>query len=194
MKLLHLDSSALGEQSASRVLTAEIVARYRAGDVGLDVMHRDLDATPVPHLTGRSLAKADPQEAALAEQLIEEFLAADVLVVGAPMYNFGIPTTLRAWIDRVLVAGRTFRYGADGVQGLAGGKQVIVVSTRGGAYGDSSPADFQEAYLRQVFGFVGIDDIRIVRAEGLAMSATDRERVLAQALASFPVPGLRRAA
>lgn len=110
------------------------------------------------------------------------------MVVGAPMYNFGVPSTLKAWIDRVAVAGRTFRYTAAGPEGLAGGKRVIVASSRGGAYGDASPADFQEAYLRQLFGFLGVRDIEFVRAEGLNLSPEYRVRGLAQAHASIPAP------
>ena len=124
---------------------------------------------------------------------MRQFQAADVLVVGAPMYNFGIPSTLKAWIDRIAVAGKTFRYTADGPEGLAGGKRVIVASGRGGAYGDASPADFQEAYLRQVFGFLGIRDIDFVRAEGVALSPEHRAAAIAKAVAGVPVP-LRAAA
>ena len=148
MNILHLDSSALGAASASRELTAAIVRRLLARHPGADVVYRDLDTQPVPHLTGGSLAKTDPAETRLADAVLAEFLKADVLVVGAPMYNFGVPSTLKAWIDRIAVAGTTFRYTAEGPVGLAGGKRVLVASTRGGVYGDASPADFQEALAR----------------------------------------------
>ncbi|MHC5542208.1 FMN-dependent NADH-azoreductase, partial [Singulisphaera rosea] len=103
---------------------------------------------------------------------LEEFLASDIVVVGAPMYNFAIPSQLKSWIDRITVAGRTFRYGPQGAEGLAGGKKLIIVSTRGGRYVDNSPMalfDHQETYLKSLFGFLGITDVSVVRAEGLAM-------------------------
>lgn len=188
MKLLHLDSSALGTNSVTRELSAAVVARWQDAAADLTVEYRDLDAEPLPHLTGRSLANADPAEAEAAEAALQQFLAADVVVIGAPFYNFSIPSTLKAWIDRVAVAGRTFRYTEAGPEGLAGGKRVIVVSGRGGQYGDASPADFQEAYLRQVFGFLGVTDLEIVRAEGVAYSPQHRADALAAAHASIRSP------
>jgi FMN-dependent NADH-azoreductase len=181
MKLLHIDSSALGAQSASRELTAAIVAEWRRRVADLEVNYRDLDAAPLPHLSGRSLARSDPTESAAADAALAEFLAADVVVIGAPMYNFSIPSTLKAWIDRISVAGVTFRYGADGPEGLAGGKRIIVASTRGGAHGNG-PLDFQEPYLRALFGFLGTAPVEFVRAEGLALSGIDRAAVLREAL------------
>lgn len=187
MKLLHLDSSILGDNSASRELSAAIVARWVDAVPGLTIAYRDLAATPLPHLSGRSLAGADPAEAADAQNVLQEFLDADVIVIGAPMYNFAVPSTLKAWIDRVLVAGKTFRYTEGGPQGLAAGKKVIVASSRGGAHQDSG-GDFQESYLRFVFGFVGVTDIEIVRAEGLAMSPRHRADAMAAAHASIRAP------
>ena len=119
--------------------------------------------------------------------MLQEFLDADVIVIGAPMYNFGVPSTLKAWIDRVAVAGKTFRYTESGPQGLAGGKKVIIASSRGGAHQESG-GDFQESYLRFVFGFLGITDIEIVRAEGLAMSPQHRTDAMAAAHASIRSP------
>lgn len=188
MRLLHLDSSALGTQSVTRELSAATVARWRNAAPGVEVAYRDLDAQPLPHLTGPVLGKADAGAADESEQVLQQFLDADVVVLGAPMYNFGIPSTLKAWIDRIAVAGRTFRYTASGPEGLAGGKQVIVASARGGVYGDASPADFQEAYLRQVFGFLGIRDVTFVRAEGVAMGPEQRADALASAHATVPAP------
>lgn len=185
MNLLHLDASALGEQSATRALTAALLRRWSADHPDAHVTSRDLDAAPLPHLTSASFARTDPQEAALAERVMQEFLAADVLIIGAPMYNFSIPSTLKAWIDRIAVAGRTFRYGAKGPEGLARGKKVIVASARGSAFGDASPADFQEPYLRQVFGFLGITDIEFVRAEGVGLSPEHRAGALQQAHAQI---------
>ena len=192
MHLLHIDSSALGANSVTRELSAAIVARWREALPGLRISYRDLDLDPVPHVTGRGLSGADADEVAAAARTLEEFLAADVIVIGAPMYNFSVPSTLKAWIDRIAVAGKTFRYTADGPQGLAGGKQVIIASGRGGLH-SGAPSDFQEPYLRQVFGFLGIDDITFVRAEGVAYSPAHRTQALAAAHASIPVP-VRKAA
>ena len=187
MKLLHLDSSALSGNSVTRELTAAIVARWQDKLPQLQVEYRDLDSNPLPHLTARSLAQVDSAEAADAARTMEQFLAADVLVIGAPMYNFSIPSTLKAWIDRVAVAGKTFRYTEKGPEGLAGGKRVIIASGRGGIH-TNAPTDFQEAYLRQVFGFLGVTDIEFVRAEGVAYSPQHRSDALAGALASIPEP------
>jgi FMN-dependent NADH-azoreductase len=192
MKLLHLDSSALGTNSVTRELTAAIVARWQDKLPQLQVEYRDLDANPLPHLTGQSLAQANPEEAADAARTMEQFLAADVLVIGAPMYNFSVPSTLKAWIDRVAVAGKTFRYTEKGPEGLAGAKKIIIASGRGGMHIDS-PTDFQETYLRQVFSFLGVTDIEFVRAEGVAYSPQHRSDAIAGALASIPEP-LRLAA
>ena len=187
MKLLHLDSSALSGNSVTRELTAAIVARWQDKLPQLQVEYRDLDSQPLPHLTARSMIQTDPTEAADAARAMEQFLAADVLVIGAPMYNFSIPSTLKAWIDRVAVAGKTFRYTENGPQGLARGKKVIIASGRGGIH-TNAPTDFQEAYLRQVFGFLGVTDIEFVRAEGVAYSPQHRSDAIAGALASIPEP------
>jgi FMN-dependent NADH-azoreductase len=187
MKLLHIDSSVLGQHSASRELSAAVVARWQAALPALEVSYRDLDAAPLPHLSGGSLAGADATEAAEAERVMREFLEADVVVIGAPMYNFGIPSTLKAWIDRVAVAGKTFHYTETGPQGLAGDKKLILASSRGGFHQDSG-ADFQEPYLRFLFGFLGITDIEVVRAEGLAVSPQHRLDGLAAAHASIQAP------
>ena len=192
MKLLHLDSSALGATSVTRELSAAIVARWKDAVPGLAVEYRDLDANPLPHLTGDVLSGANAIAQGEGGRLLEQFLSSDVIVIGAPMYNFGIPSTLKAWIDRVAVAGKTFRYTENGPEGLAGGRKVIVASGRGGIYGNG-PADFQENYLRQVFNFLGITDVEFVRAEGVAYSPQHRADALAAAHAAIPVP-LREAA
>jgi len=150
MKVLHIDSSALGDHSVTRELTAAIVADLSKAVPNLTITHRDLDKDPVPHLTGASLAKVDAAEAAAAEAVLQQFLDTDILVLGAPMYNFGIPSTLKAWVDRVLIAGRTFSYSEAGPKGLVIGKKVIIASGRGSAFGEDSPADFQEKYLKQI--------------------------------------------
>ncbi|MCP3043081.1 FMN-dependent NADH-azoreductase [Xanthomonas euvesicatoria] len=188
MKLLHLDSSALGANSVTRVLSAAVVEQQRRRHPEVDVSYRDLDRDPIPHLTAQTLAQTlaqtDPAEAAAAEAVMQQFLQADVIVIGAPMYNFAIPSTLKAWIDRIAVTGRTFQYTANGPEGLAGGKHVIIASARGGMYADPTN-DFQEPYLRQVLGFLGIDDISFVRAEGVAYSPQHRADALASALAGL---------
>lgn len=191
MNILQIDASALGANSATRELTAALVAQWTTQEPRATLVQRDLDAEPLPHLTARSLARLDPAETALAEQVLQEFLAADVVVIGAPMYNFSVPSTLKAWIDRIAVAGRTFRYTAQGPEGLAGGKTVWIASARGSALGDASPVDFQEAYLRQVFSFLGIGDLRFVRAEGLGLSPEHRAAALRDAHAAItPAPAL----
>jgi len=193
MKLLHLDSSILGDNSVSRALTARIVAAEEALHPGIQVIRRDLGAAPISHLTAAHLAArqgAVPEGAeiradvAASEDALDEFLAADIVVVGAPMYNFSVPSQLKAWIDRIAVAGRTFRYGESGPVGLAGGKTVIVASTRGGFYGPGTPnaaLEHQESYLRAVFAFLGVTDIRFVRAEGIALGEDQKMRSLRDA-------------
>lgn len=194
MKLLHVDSSIVGDASVSRQLSAAIVSRLRKANPDLRVGYRDLAAQPVPHLSGAYLAAqaVAPQQhtpemlhdLALGGELLDEFMGANVVVIGAPMYNFGIPSQLKAWIDRLMVAGKTFRYTDTGVEGLVGGKTIIIASARGGLYAPGTPlatVDFQEPYLRAVFGFIGITDIRIVRAEGVALGEDSRDKALAAA-------------
>jgi len=198
MKLLHIDSSPLISHSVSRELTRRIVAEWLATHPGTEVDHLDLAVEAPTHLNADSLGfrlapgtpgltEAQQQENAVSERLVSQFLAADVVVVGAPMYNFSVPTQLKAWIDRIAQAGRTFRYTANGPEGLAGGKTVIIASSRGGAYGDTSPADHQESYLKTVFGFFGVTDLRIVRAEGVAMGEAAKSQALAEADAALRV-------
>lgn len=193
MKLLHIDSAATGAGSVTRELTSAIVARWQDAVPGLQVTYRDLDAEPLPHLTGPVLTKADQAAADVSEQTLLQFLDSDVIVIGAPMYNFSVPSTLKAWIDRVAVSGRTFRYTENGPEGLAKGKRMVIASGRGGIYGDNSPSDFQEAYLRQVFGFLGVTDIEFVRAEGVAYSPQHRTDALAGAKAAIQAPLLKAA-
>jgi FMN-dependent NADH-azoreductase len=193
MKLLHIDSSVLSGNSVSRQLTRDLVAQWQSAVPGLEVVYRDLAADAPGHLSGAILAaaqtpadqraQADRLAVEQGETLLEEFLAADVIVLGAPMYNFTIPSQLKAWLDRVVVAGRTFRYTEAGVQGLAAGKRVVVVSTRGGIYseGPAHAMDHQEAYLKTIFGFVGITDVDIVRAEGVNLGAEQRTAAIAAA-------------
>jgi len=186
MKLLHVDSSALGGYSVSRQLSADIVAELRRHAPGLDVTYRDLAAQPLPHWT--PVADASDPAAVLGSQMLEEFLAAETIVIGAPMYNFGISSQLKAWIDRILVAGKTFQYTANGPVGLAGGKRVIVASSRGGFYSQDTAGaamDFQEPYLRAALAFIGIDLIEFVRAEGVAVSDEHKVAALKSARSSI---------
>lgn len=187
MKLLHIDSSILADHSISRQLSAAIVARLVETKPDIAVTYRDLAAAPVAHLTGSTLAAAPgtEQDVAHGNEVMEEFLAADTLVIGVPMYNFTVPTQLKAWIDRILIVNRTFRYTETGPVGLAGGKRVIIGLSRGGFYGPGSAAamvDHQEPYLRAVFGFIGITAVEFVRAEGIAISPTQRQSSLDDAL------------
>jgi FMN-dependent NADH-azoreductase len=198
MKLLHIDSSISGELSVSRRLTAAIVEMSKASVPGLEVIRRDLNADPIPHLDSRLLPSVRPAttpEATIAHpdhkgaDALDEFLAADIVVIGAPMYNFTVPSQLKAWIDRILIAGKTFRYSAEGPVGLAGGKRVIIASSRGGLYAPGMPYeanDFQERYLRAVFAFIGIEDVEIIRAEGLAFGPEPRDAAMRAALESVP--------
>jgi len=195
MKLLHIDSSILGEASASRELSAAIVTALTRVMPNLEIVRRDLDADPIPHLDSRLLAAVRPEIAAdpavhtddNSTTALQEFLDADIVVIGAPMYNFTIASQLKAWLDRIVIAGKTFRYDETGAKGLAGNKKVIVASARGGLYAPGTPQqanDFHEPYLRAILGFIGIDDIQFIRAEGLAFGPEQREKTMRAALAS----------
>ncbi len=182
MKLLHVDSSITGENSASRKLTQQIVTAWSAKHPDTEVEYLDLVAQAPNHFTMAAMAPRTGQteglsaeqtaENAVSEQLVSQFLAADVIVIGAPFYNFSIPSQLKAWIDRLAQPGRTFRYTASGPEGLAKGKTVIVASSRGGVYSTTEAMqalEHQESYLKVVLGFFGITDVRFVRAEGLGL-------------------------
>lgn len=196
MNLLHIDSSILGDHSVSRQISAAAVAALTAAQPDIAVTYRDLDAAPAPHQSGALLAaRATPadqrtpsqaRDIAEADAILEEFLAADVVVLGAPMYNFGIPSQLKSWIDHLAVAGRTFRYSEAGVEGLAGGKRVILASSRGGFYGPDSPAaglQHQESYLRGFFAFIGVTDVETIGVEGVNVSPDQKRSAIETALA-----------
>jgi FMN-dependent NADH-azoreductase len=197
MKLLHLDSSILGGNSVTRALSAEIVARETALHPGLEVVYRDLAADEGRHLSGAHVAArfgAQPEDTGLGYDLakggvwLDELLTADILVVGAPMYNFTVPSQLKAWIDRIAIAGRTFRYTQSGSEGLLTGKKAFIASARGGIYSPGSPAaglEHHESYLTGVLAFLGITDVTIVRAEGVAISPEAREQALVRARAEI---------
>ena len=172
MTILHIDSSITGEQSASRAISRSVVDQLRSG--GDAVVSRDLVSEPLPHLTLDAFADST---------VLDEFLAADTVVIGAPMYNFTLPTQLKAWLDRILVAGKTFRYTESGPEGLVGGKRVVIALARGGFYGAGSPAaslEHLETYLRGVFNFIGIEP-EFVAADGLAIGPEQREASLSEA-------------
>lgn len=204
-KVLVLNSSIAGPNSVSRTLVAEMVEQLRAEHAGLEVTERDLGAEPVPHLTPETIGgfiKEAPEGAeaatrALSDALIAELFAADVVVIGAPMYNFGMPSPLKAWFDHVLRAGATFRYGETGPVGLVTDKRAIVVETRGGLYSEGPLAflDAQEPHLRAVLGFIGITDVAFVRAERLGLGPDARAEGIAKARAAIAgVSALAKAA
>jgi FMN-dependent NADH-azoreductase len=193
MKLLHIDSSVLGPSSVSRQVSAAIVDRLRKATPGLDIVYRDLTLTPLAHLSGLHLSAMQgaaledglQQDIDASQAVMDEFLAADIVVLGAPMYNFTIPSQLKAWIDRIVVAGKTFKYGAQGAEGLAGNKRVIIAISRGGFYGAGTPAavgEHLETYLRWVFGFIGVKDPELISADGIQIGPEHREKALAGAL------------
>lgn len=194
MTILHIDASILGANSASRQLSAAVVERLRKADPGAKLIYRDLAAAPLAHLSGEHLAArqgavpespAMQQEIAASDAVLQEFLDADTVVIGAPMYNFGVPSQLKAWIDRILVAGKTFRYTAAGPEGLAGSKQITIAISRGGFYGPGTPAaamEHLETYLRGIFGFIGITNPEIIVAEGLLTGPEQREKAMQGAL------------
>ncbi|MCL4410398.1 MAG: NAD(P)H-dependent oxidoreductase [Firmicutes bacterium] len=186
MNILHLQTGLFGEQSVSRQLGDKIVARLQQENSDATVINRDLITTPIQHLDAEILlaggtevdAQTEKQqvELALTETLLEELFAADVVVIGAPMYNFSIPSQLKAWLDRVAQAGRTFRYTEAGPEGLVKGKKVYLASARGGIYSEGAAAamEYQESYLKTVLGFLGMTDVTIIRAEGVNLSPEAR--------------------
>jgi FMN-dependent NADH-azoreductase len=191
MKLLHIDSSVLSDNSVTRPLTRAVVDEWKRAHPDLAVTYRDLAEQAPAHLSAEIVGARflpperhnalQQAETAFGETLLQEFLTADVIVLGAPMYNFSIPSQLKAWLDRVMVAGRTFKYTAAGPMGLAGGKQVVIVSSRGGMYseGAAQAMDHQEAYLRTALGFIGISGVSVVRAEGVNMEGRREPAVAA---------------
>jgi FMN-dependent NADH-azoreductase len=194
-QVLVLNSSAAGDASVSKLLVQEAVAQLSRQDPELRVATRDLGDDPIPHLTRDSAAAlrgepANPAQAAaraLSDALVDELKAADTIIIGAPMYNFGIPSTLKAWFDHVLRAGVTFGYSEAGPEGLLTGKRAIVVESRGGLYseGPAQIMDAQEPHLRTLLGFMGITDVSFVRAERLAFGAEVREKEIGRAQAEL---------
>jgi len=176
--ILHLDSSAKPQGSATKDLTRATVEKLQQADPDSKVIYHDLAANPLPHLSPETLAALftgqDHAGVQLSDKLVDELLAADTIVIGAPMYNFGIPSQLKAWIDHVWRAGKTFKYTAEGtVNGLAAGKKAIIVVSTGGIYaeGPMVPFDHVTPYLKQALGFIGITDVTVIRAEKQAFGA-----------------------
>ena len=195
MKLLHLDASILGDHSVSRQLTREVVESIRLAETSTEVVYRDLASNAAAPLDGALLAAKNtpaeartPEQAALvqnAEAVMNEFLSADTLVIGAPMYNFTVPTQLKAWIDRVAVAGKTFRYTEAGPEGLCGNKKVVLVSTAGGLHAGQPSGAGHEDFLKVFLGFIGVTDLEIVRAHGLAYGPEHRTQAIDAAQAQI---------
>ncbi|MBR0558984.1 FMN-dependent NADH-azoreductase [Neokomagataea anthophila] len=193
-KLLHIDSSILGDHSAGRALAAEVIAHFKAKEVALEVTYRDVVAQPLPHLDfelfsqqGKDIPADAPRREDHLEsaQVLAEFEAADIIVVASPLYNFGVPSQLKAWIDRFMVAGRTFRYVPTGIEGLVGQKKIVLVGTRGGIYEAGTPAaafEHDVSYLKAVFASLGQQDVTAIIAEGLSRNGgANREAILAAA-------------
>ncbi|MES2102734.1 MAG: FMN-dependent NADH-azoreductase [Pseudomonadota bacterium] len=190
-KLLHINTSVRSNGSISRQMTNEFLQKWQANNTGDTVTTLDLAANPVPHLTeqmmGAFFTPADQRNAEQAQiidvsdRLVAQLKEADVIVIGSPMYNFGISSTLKAWVDHVARAGVTFQYTANGPVGLMQGKKVYVFTSRGGVYtqGPAAAMDFQESYLRAVLGFIGISDVTFIHSEGVGMG----EEAVAKAIA-----------
>ncbi|KRI80202.1 FMN-dependent NADH-azoreductase [Acinetobacter pittii] len=197
MKLLQIDTSILGEQSVSRQLTSSVIGKLSAAYPVAEIIHHDFALEPIPHLSDAEFLawqgvepnnETAQQRVARNTQYLEEFLSSDIVVIGAPMYNFSFPSQLKAWLDRLSVAGKTFRYTENGPQGLVEGKRVIIASSRGGVYSEGSPAealDYQETYIKAFFNFIGVTDITFVRAEGIAFGPEARQAALDNAAAQI---------
>lgn len=197
MKILHLDSSVTGEKSVSRPLSAAAAEQLKKANPGAEYVYRDLVKNTLRHYTavlriyGENVEQITDQQKAELEtgkEILDEFLGADTVLIGAPMYNFSVPSQLKAWIDLICVAGTTFRYGPNGPEGLCGNKRVIVISSRGGLYGPGSPFepfDHQQKYLRDVFTFLGVKDVTVITAEGAAMGPDKAAEAVAGAKAKI---------
>jgi FMN-dependent NADH-azoreductase len=191
-KILHINSSVRNDGSISRKVTEEFLNKWKAKDPNTVVIERDLAANPLPHLTEQTLGafftpadKRTPEQvqiAALSEALVKELFDADIVVIGAPMYNFSITSGLKAWVDHVARAGVTFKYGDSGPVGLVTGKKAYIFATSGGVYSQGPAASMNHAgaYLRTILGFIGLTDVTLVYSEGLAMGDPALEKALTQ--------------
>jgi len=182
--VLHIDSSIFGEAGVSNQLGKTLIQELEKLDDSLSITHRDLSQTPVPHFDADTIGRLGAGEEPLADTLIAELQAAELVIIGAPMYNFAIPSSLKAWFDHVARAGVTFKYTENGPVGLLTGKKVIVITSRGGVHRDS-PTDTQTPYLKTMLGFLGMDDVTFVYAEGLNLSGGVREEAIAKAEAAL---------
>lgn len=187
LELIYRDLAAVPvPQQSPAILFAKLTSLHEIG-----ALSGDIDAMVAAALQGGARPDASAQsEFATTNVALEEFLAADIIVVGAPMYNFGIPSQLKAWIDCLAVPGKTFNYSAAGVEGLAGAKRVIIASARGGIYSEASPMaflDHQESFLKGFFNFIGVTDLAIVRAEGINQGPEHKQSALESALAEIAI-------
>ncbi len=200
VRLLHIDTSIKSTGSLSREMSAAAVERLKRDSADIVVQYRDLAAHPLGDLTGRVFAahakgadigdfdQDELSDLAESAKVLEEFLTSDVIVLGVPFYNFSVPSSLKAWIDRILVAGKTFSYGSGGLVGLARGKRVIVLQARGGLYGEGSPNahhEHAETYLRSIFSVIGIENLEVIVAEGVDISPELRAAALQSAMGSI---------
>uniref|UniRef100_UPI00334287F3 FMN-dependent NADH-azoreductase n=1 Tax=Castellaniella defragrans TaxID=75697 RepID=UPI00334287F3 len=194
MQILHIDSSISGPGSVSRQLSREAVEQWLNANPGAQVQYLDLAAEAPNPLSRDALGFRQPpkdshseteaHENAVSEAMVQQLLAADVVVIGAPLYNFTIPSQLKAWLDRVAQVGRTFKYTENGPEGLLGDKTVVLALSRGGVYSNTERGqamEHQESYLKTIFGFMGVTDFRVVRAEGMDLGPESREQGFAQA-------------
>lgn len=191
--ILFVSSSPRGGASYSHQVAQKVVDGLKSRHPEARIVERDVAKPPLPHIgedfvsgmaaTAGALTPGQAKALALSDALIDELRAADVVVIAAPMYNFGLPSTLKAWIDHVVRAQRTFSYTADGIQGLLQGKRAILVMASGGVYsaGPAAAMDFEESYLRATLGFIGITDIRVVRVEGVSVGAIGPQNAIAAA-------------
>ncbi|MDO7218857.1 FMN-dependent NADH-azoreductase [Acinetobacter nosocomialis] len=198
MKILHIDSSILGEQSISRKLAASFIERLNKADHQNEITYRDIVKDPINHLTGEIAAgfrnlninisdENVVKEHQLSDELVAEFLNSELIIISAPMYNFSIPTQLKAWFDRIAQVGKTFKYTENGPVGLSEGRKVVILSARGGFYSKEplSHMDFQEKYITAFFNFLGIKDIYFVRAEGTSKAPAIKDIEIQKALSSI---------
>ena len=193
MKVLYLDSGILGERSVSRIMTERAIARIKAEYPDADVTYRDFATDPVPHLAAETAGEwqalmvpddpASPPEQTLSRILLDEFLAADIVLIGASLYNLTVPSTIKAWLDRIVIVGKTFSYTPEGqLMGLMGHKRAIVCISRGGFYAEGHPSheiEHCEKYMRSILGFMGIEKIDMITADGTSVSPETREQALA---------------
>lgn len=192
MQILRIDSATTGDQSVTRQLTDLITQHFTEANPDATVIHRDLVENPLAHIDpittkalrtppethDEAVAAAYPDQRAV----LDEFLASDVVIIGAPMYNFSIPSQLKAWMDRLGVPGATFKYSEAGPEGLAGGRKVVIASARGGEYSNDQMAENQESLLKTFMEFIGVDDLHFIRVEKTGFGPDAIEEGMAKAM------------